>query len=1705
MTYGTIVQKVLTKVPDTFLTKVPDTFFSVAAVKSTIAVIALSILTVGCKIGTSSGVFGDGPAMGGSSTTTINNNSSGGGGGGGGATPTPTATPTPSPTPYLTKISGDPQSAPTGTQFSTPIIVYARDANNLPVQNHAVIFGVSGAGAGTLSASVVNTDVNGLAQVMVTAGVSTGAVTVTANSAYGSLTFSLTTVAFASYSISQVQNAAATDIGTVATNTLKVWVKDSGGIPAPNILVQFAVSSNNPALGGAAIGGGASVLVSSDINGYAETSVRVGTTGGNNTVLASLLREPSTQTTFTFVGTVPSNSAVDLSRSLISLSTSTIAANGSNQVTATILVKDQYGNLIPNNTQTVSASFSPSDLGVWQSSSAFTYSTTGTYVNTFVVGSTVGTATFTGSINGNNLTSGTVPLALTFTAIDYSAYTITAVPGGSGQTGYINATLNPFIVEIRRGNGTVAPGVRVVFQCISNCGTFPASASSTYDNTTGSGGQVSAIYRFGVTPGVSTIRAQVQDYPSKTVDFTVTASIDPTSPISLSQTAVTLSSASIAAGETPSAETTVSITLKDQYGNTIPNASAVVTVTPSVTNLGLWFGGASGATTLTAGTGVSAGVYSRKFIAGSISGTVTFSATIASATTIPALTTTALSSTAATLVVTANATASVLNTTISASGGDLSGGALVADGLKTTTINVSLVDASGNPITSAGYTVLLSANVGTLVGGNTMTYNAGTGTYQKTFRAPTSSGTNAIVSLVSINGVSTALSTTITLNPGPASASRSYLAISGTGNLITPLGATGTAGIRTLTIYVRDQYDNPIPTTTLGCALTAGGITLTKETIPADVALGTFTPIGFKNTAGGSVITVPVAGAAGTCTAIIQAPTACGGAGGCFETVTAQIPVNGVPTAITNSGMRIQYSGTSWTPSAANSIYTVSSTSVMTGQSIAITITPRNSLNAASAVGGYSTWFTAALTNGTLSSVTDNNDGTYSVTALSPVSSGQGTFSVALTASPFTAFATANSTFQYMGAMSLATSSMSLASNSINGPTSTTVYLYLKDSSGNAVTNLTLAPNVADIRFATSNANTTLSGSITQSGGLGSPIYYQQTIGRNASPEIDFETTGLTAQYYNGSVWQNFALGTTLTINPVNLVTALAGAPLDCTNLATYRGKNLYISGGTVTINSRVNNVIDTSGGCSGFGAEHPFRFGNIKIDTGATLTHTAGTASTIYGLDIESTGTITNLGSINVDSRGYVAGYGSGGSATTPPTNSAHGGAVPGTASHGGTGLGPINSTYDSISDPVFPGVGGSSVVANCSGGGVIRLKAVSVVNNGSISANAQMAGAAGSIKIEVSGSLSGNGSFQARTTASFNWSATERAGGGGRIAVIGSMSGVTLSQFNVSRFSGLSLNNYLGNGTLYFDTALTGTLTIPHHLWLCPIYSVNVRNCSVLPMTSATDLVIPSGVTLTLDATTASPLTIKSLDVQAGGVLNHSRYNSTYFVHGLNVSAIGPIAVSGIVSASALGYAPSFGRNGTSGCTSGYCTANTTVGAGGSHSAIGGLNPGTFTWGSTNAPTTAGGGGVGAGTVPTNPGYNELNQTSGAGVGGGQIYLKTTSAVTGDITVNGSVSASGGTAYYISGTGAGGGGAGGSVYISAKTTLAGVGSLNAVGASASGAGVVNAGGGAGGMIRAESNGGSGVSTVNYTAGSGFGAGGAAGVVGFFTTGTPP
>jgi len=236
-------------------------------------------------------------------------------------------------------------------------------------------------------------------------------------------------------------------------------------------------------------------------------------------------------------------------------------------------------------------------------------------------------------------------------------------------------------------------------------------------------------------------------------------------------------------------------------------------------------------------------------------------------------------------------------------------------------------------------------------------------------------------------------------------------------------------------------------------------------------------------------------------------------------------------------------------------------------------------------------------------------------------------------------------------------------------------------------------------------------------------------------------------------------------------------------NDLSYDFQNVAITGGTTTLIGH-----------------HEFK--KLIILNGATLTQTPTTTTATFSLDVKAASIYVACGgSIDVDGKGYAGGQSYPGVSVS--VNNSGG-------SHIGLGIGDsgtAGATYGNVEQPQEAGAG-AGVLA--SGGGIIRINATSLANDGAIRANGVSANsrnsAGGSIWI-TTGTLDGTGSIESK-----GFCCGFAASGGGAISInyASLQNGATL--LNNAVASGGAGNGTGGAGSVYIKgpTSTFGSLTI-------------------------------------------------------------------------------------------------------------------------------------------------------------------------------------------------------------------------------------------------------------------------------------------------------
>ena len=289
-----------------------------------------------------------------------------------------------------------------------------------------------------------------------------------------------------------------------------------------------------------------------------------------------------------------------------------------------------------------------------------------------------------------------------------------------------------------------------------------------------------------------------------------------------------------------------------------------------------------------------------------------------------------------------------------------------------------------------------------------------------------------------------------------------------------------------------------------------------------------------------------------------------------------------------------------------------------------------------------------------------------------------------------------------------------------------------------------------------------------------------------------------------------FAAAETLSCNAGGSRTISVGTYTDSDGSQFSSGADLTLNVGTGSDCTFILNLTQSDSAVA---------LSSLTIGSGVTLTHNvAGTDADTYNqLAFNITGTLTvdAGGFINVNGKGYLGGWQGSLSDKGRTNGNVDGSSFVSGGSHGGEGGGfSAAAEYDSIKNPTLPGGGGGgggfgdSTTKGGNGGGVVRITAASAVVNGSISAlgngvnlgasdDVKAGGAGGTIYINVSGTLSGNGTIAADGGSDPNFFPYYGVGGGGRIALI----------YNNTTFNG-TISAYGGNSGTVSNNGAAGTI---------------------------------------------------------------------------------------------------------------------------------------------------------------------------------------------------------------------------------------------------------------------------------------------------------
>ena len=755
-------------------------------------------------------------------------------------------------------------------------------------------------------------------------------------------------------------------------------------------------------------------------------------TAGTQTVTAT---DTVTGTiTGTSTGTAVSGLGVDAGTSTVIAAPTTVVADGSATSTVTVTLTDQYGNPVAGKavavSQNGSATLSSGGTGTSDAAGVATFTSTDSTPESVVYSATGDSVSLTQQATVNFTTG-----VLDHIVISPSSSSISAVGGSQVYTvtGYDAANHSLGDLTGTSTFTTTAP---------ASCVSATATCSST-------------------VAGIYTVTAHNSGF-TDTATLTVTAGAP-----SLSTSTISASPASVVADNTTS---TITVRLKDAVGNNVPTSGGTVALASSLAG-----------SVLSAVTDNGDGTY-----------TATVKSTVAGATTITGtLNGSALASSTAVTFVPGPATHFVVADPGSATAG--------------TSINITITAKDAFNNTATGYlgTVHFTSTDGaaTLPGNyGFVSGDAGVKTFSVTLKTAGSQTVTATDTLTgSINGTTGSIGVT----PGAVSASASTMTASPSS---VPADGSSTSAVN---VTLKDAYGNVVSgkVVTLGAGAGSSGWTpLTDTTNGSGVAsfaahdgavenvvynaTDTSDALALTDTATVSFIAGPLASItlnpanATVAAGVGQAYTVRGYdaqghdlgdktgsstftiTGGTCVVATCSANIVGPHTVQATNGALTAFATLNVTPaaaSAATSTITASPGSITADGTSTSTITVQledQYFNNVVTSGG-----TVALSKvggGTLSAVTDHNNGTYTATLTSPVTAGSATISGTLNGTAITSTATVTYGAAPPGPASGATSQITASPTAIqaDGSSTSTITVRLKDAAG---TNLTAGGDTVDL------------------------------------------------------------------------------------------------------------------------------------------------------------------------------------------------------------------------------------------------------------------------------------------------------------------------------------------------------------------------------------------------------------------------------------------------------------------------------------------------------------------------------------------------------------------------------------------------------------------------------------------------------------------
>ena len=458
---------------------------------------------------------------------------------------------------------------------------------------------------------------------------------------------------------------------------------------------------------------------------------------------------------------------------------------------------------------------------------------------------------------------------------------------------------------------------------------------------------------------------------------------------------------------------------------------------------------------------------------------------------------------------------------------------ITANGSSTQVLTVQAKDAIGNNLSTGGSTVTITKQSGTgTIGAVT---DNGNGTYTATVTAPTLSGNGIFVATMNgnpvNNGSGSQTQSTITYIPGAANAVQSAL---------TPASASiADDGVSTQVLTVQAKDIN-------GNLLATGGETVTITKFSGEGNISLVTDNGN-----------------GTYTATVTSSVA--GLGVFVATLNGNPVMNGTASqstaTITYTLGAVNASASTLTPTLSN---------IMSGGSAQdLTVQAKDATGNDMITGGATVTITRQSGTGSIGTVTDNNDGTYTATVTSPAAVGSGVFVATLNGAQVRSGtgSQTTATVTYGSSAAQSTLTPTAASITANGTSTIDLTVEARDVSGNDVTvggetvTITRLSGTGTIGAVTDNGDGSYTATVTSAAAAGSGTFVA-TLGGSAV----MSGTGVQTQAVITYAGPANAAQSTLTPTSATLTADGSSTIVLTVQAKDAGGNNLSTGGATVTI-----------------------------------------------------------------------------------------------------------------------------------------------------------------------------------------------------------------------------------------------------------------------------------------------------------------------------------------------------------------------------------------------------------------------------------------------------------------------------------------------------------------------------------------------------------